>query len=45
MITAASENKELAIKFLEYMVEAQDAEESHRCYRLHAGESAARRSS
>ena len=40
MITAGSENKELAYKFLEYMVEAQDPEESHRCHRIHSGESA-----
>ena len=40
MITAGSENKELAYKFLEYMIEAQDAEESHGCDRIHSGESA-----
>ncbi len=40
MITAGSENKELAYKFLEYMIEAQNSEEGHRCHRLHSGESA-----
>ena len=42
MITAGSENKELAYKFLEYMIEAQNAKDSHGCDSLHARKSACR---
>ena len=42
MITAGSENKDLAYKFLEYMIEAQTQKTSDRRDRLHARQSARR---
>ena len=39
MITAGSENKDLAYKLLEFMIQSADAEKSHRRDRLHASES------
>ncbi len=42
MITAGSENKDLAYEFLEFMIEAQTQKNSNRCDRLYSGESAGR---
>ena len=40
VITAGSENKELAHQFLEYMIQAANAEKGDRCHRLHSSQSA-----